>query len=84
MRPVFVIGEADRLLLPEVLPAPLNEALQALVAELQPGVQVQTMVLPRLGGEPPGTTPHQISSGEYNHPHLGHDTHGHDMAGCWS
>jgi hypothetical protein len=52
LRPVFALGHADRLLVPEVLPVPLNEALRSRLAELSGGVEVGTRRLPGLEGQP--------------------------------
>jgi hypothetical protein len=52
LRPVFVPGEARRLLVPEVLPAPLDEALESCLAALPAEIDVETRVLPGLGGRP--------------------------------
>jgi hypothetical protein len=52
LRPVFALGEADRLLVPEVVPAPLNEALRSRLAELPGDVEVETRTLPGLEGDP--------------------------------
>lgn len=52
LRPVFALGEAERLLVPEVVPAALNEALRSRLAELPGDVAVETRTPPGLQGEP--------------------------------
>lgn len=52
LRPVFAPGEAERLLVPEVIPAALHEALRSRLAELRGDVAVETRTLPGLQGEP--------------------------------
>jgi hypothetical protein len=50
LRPVFTLGEVGRLLVPEVLPAPLDEALESCLAGLPLEVEVETRTLRGLAG----------------------------------
>lgn len=82
LRPVFALGQAERLLVPEALPGPLTEALRSVLAQLPIGIEIQTLVLPRVHGESTGTAPYEAHAGEHDQ-HAGHGTYGwdHDMGG---
>lgn len=82
LRPVFALGRARRLLVPERLPAPLEEALQACRAELATDVEVERWVLPGLGGGQANGSRHVGASKEKAHTAHGssHGDHGDMMA----
>lgn len=82
LRPVFAVGDARALLMPRMLPGPLDDALQPLLAELAPDADVHTLDLRFPGGAaPPGA--HAMSDAEAHPMDDGHDMHGgdHDMHG---
>ncbi len=70
LRPVFALGQGERVLVPEVLPAPLEEPLRACLAALPADVEIEARVLPGLDGRP-------VQVGEPGHPEQGeHELHG--------
>ena len=74
--PVFAPGAADRLLVPPALPRPLQEALDSLVAELPPGVHVETVSLQGMHGD---HADHDTHGGRHDHHDMAGDHDHHDM-----
>jgi Respiratory-chain NADH dehydrogenase, 49 Kd subunit len=85
LRPVFATGQVERVLTPDVLPAPLDQALRTCLAELPANVQVNARVLPGLAGTPSDVAEqgeHAVR-GEHGEHAAAHDAPGdeHDMRG---
>jgi Respiratory-chain NADH dehydrogenase, 49 Kd subunit len=75
LRPVFALGQAERVLVPEVLPAPLQEPLRACLAALPADIEIESRVLPGLGGGPVQVGEH----GEHAMHAAAHGAHGGDQ-----
>jgi hypothetical protein len=75
LRPVFALGAAQRLLVPERLPESLVDALGARAGELPPGVAVDQRPLDGSAGEPVARVVGRDGSG-LGAPALGREVHG--------
>jgi len=83
LRPVFAPGQAERVLVAEDLPAPLEGPLRACLADVPAGVEIEPRVLPGLEGSHVGIP--QPGHHDTHHAHemsaTAHHAHGddHDM-----
>jgi hypothetical protein len=83
LRPLFALGQVERVLMPDVLPAPLDQALRSCLAELPAEVEVESRVLPGLDGTPSDVAEqgeHAVR-GEHEMHGAGHHAHGDEHGG---